>query len=535
MSFYSKYAGEEVEQRLDAVSEIAGQVGDISGALSEVSGKVGEVSEHLASVDASVVAVGNKVDGVVASVDGVSSRVDANATNIAEVAEKVGSIEKDVDVIDESVGALGERVQELGSLTTSVENLSANVTAIGRGVEQLAERVENVASELDNKQGVLESGVNVKTINGESILGAGDIKVQGGGIGGEVEDVTEIQGNEFVLLMDGDKVLRVPMSVLKAWLGVPSEPDQPDEPTTPDVDENGYIVFADAEVQRICAENWGDGAGITEAQIESVTTWGYTFQNSNIVTFDDAYKFGKVTKLESSGFGYGGAFNRCTSLTSITLPTSITEIQGGNATYGGGDGAFYGATSLARCVGLENVTYIGTCSFYNCPALTDVDIDWNKVTYIGDAAFTQCKINVDKLVVPNLKTLGESSLQGIQAKVVADLGEITSLPYHWYSRLFCDNVECVVLPDTLTSMDTHSMYMDRGFNTLVMKAVTPPTIQDNTFMQLPSSAAFYVPDASVEAYKTATNWSTYASRIKGIGELPTDNAELYDEIKDYLN
>ena len=54
MSFYSKYAGEEVEQRLDAVSEIAGQVGDISGALSEVSGKVGEVSEHLASVDASV-------------------------------------------------------------------------------------------------------------------------------------------------------------------------------------------------------------------------------------------------------------------------------------------------------------------------------------------------------------------------------------------------------------------------------------------------------------------------------------------------
>ncbi|MBQ2395626.1 MAG: leucine-rich repeat domain-containing protein, partial [Bacteroidales bacterium] len=296
-----------------------------------------------------------------------------------------------------------------------------------------------------------------------------------------------------------------------------------------------YVKFADAEVQRICADNWGNGVGITKAQVESVTTFAYTFQGSTIKNFDDAYKFNNVTKLEASGGGYGGAFNRCTSLTSITLPTSITEIQSGAPTYGGGDGAFFEATSLVRCLGLGNVSYFGACSFYKCPSLTEVDIDWNKVTYIGEAAFTQCKINVDKLAIPKLETLGGNSLQGIQTKVVADLGKITSLPYHWYSKLFCDNVECVVLPDTLTSMDTHSIHMDSSFNTLVMKAVTPPTIQSNTFMQLPSSAVFYVPDASVEAYKGATNWSDYASRIKGISELPTDNAELYNEIKDYLS
>lgn len=315
---------------------------------------------------------------------------------------------------------------------------------------------------------------------------------------------------------------------------VPDIPEEPDVPSDPDVDESGYIIFADPEVARICAENWGDDTGITEEQIKGVTTLGYTFQKSNIVTFDDAYKFVNVTKLEASGIGYGGAFNRCTSLISITLPTSITEIQNGDATYGGGDGAFYGATSLTRCVGLENVTYFGACSFYNCPALTEVDIDWNKVTYIGNTAFTQCKINVDKLVVPNLKTLGESSLQGIQTKVVADLGKITSLPYQWYSKLFCDNVECVVLPDTLTSMETHSMYMDNGFKVLVMKAITPPTIKDNTFMGLSTTAIFYVPDASVEAYKTATNWSTHASRIFPVSQLATDNPDLYEEIKEYL-
>ena len=51
---------------------------------------------------------------------------------------------------------------------------------------------------------------------------------------------------------------------------IPDIPEEPDVPTNPDVDENGYIIFADPEVARICAENWGDGIGITEAQAAAV-------------------------------------------------------------------------------------------------------------------------------------------------------------------------------------------------------------------------------------------------------------------------
>ena len=32
----------------------------------------------------------------------------------------------------------------------------------------------------------------------------------------------------------------------------------------------------------------------------------------------------------------------------------------------------------------------------------------------------------------------------------------------------------------------------------------------------------YVPDALVDSYKTATNWSTYADQIKPLSELPTE-------------
>jgi hypothetical protein len=37
---------------------------------------------------------------------------------------------------------------------------------------------------------------------------------------------------------------------------------------------------------------------------------------------------------------------------------------------------------------------------------------------------------------------------------------------------------------------------------------------------IPSNAVIYVPDALVNSYKAATNWSTLADRIKGMSELP---------------
>ena len=45
-----------------------------------------------------------------------------------------------------------------------------------------SENVQDAITELgNNKQGTLESGTDIKTINGESILGSGNIEIQGGG------------------------------------------------------------------------------------------------------------------------------------------------------------------------------------------------------------------------------------------------------------------------------------------------------------------------------------------------------------------
>lgn len=47
------------------------------------------------------------------------------------------------------------------------------------------------------------------------------------------------------------------------------------------------------------------------------------------------------------------------------------------------------------------------------------------------------------------------------------------------------------------------------------KPTTPPTLGGRVFEDISSSVKIYVPTQSVDAYKAATNWKNYASKIVG--------------------
>ena len=71
------------------------------------------------------------------------------------------------------------------------------------------------------------------------------------------------------------------------------------------------------------------------------------------------------------------AFSNCTSLTSVTIPSSVTSI---------GWKGFYGCTSLSAIEIPESVTIIGDAAFSNCRGLTALTIPVNVVA-IGANAF----------------------------------------------------------------------------------------------------------------------------------------------------
>lgn len=86
---------------------------------------------------------------------------------------------------------------------------------------------------------------------------------------------------------------------------------------------------------------------------------------------------------------------------------------------------------------------------------------------------------------------------------------ITSIPDELVRR--CYNLTHLDIPERVTSLGIYAIAECTNMEYIIMNPVVPPTIVDLTFNNTPCK--FYVPDGSLEAYKTAGIWSKYASRI----------------------
>ena len=96
------------------------------------------------------------------------------------------------------------------------------------------------------------------------------------------------------------------------------------------------------------------------------------------------------------------AFSSCTSLTSVSIPNSVTSI---------GYKAFGGCKSLKSVTIPNNVTSIGGSAFSGCTGLTSVTIP-NSITSIGNFAFEGCS-GLTSVTIPNSVTnIGENAFWG---------------------------------------------------------------------------------------------------------------------------
>ena len=130
-------------------------------------------------------------------------------------------------------------------------------------------------------------------------------------------------------------------------------------------------------------------------------------------------------------------------------------------------GAFCSYRKLSSVTLSDSVTVIGNYSFTNCSGLTSIDIP-DSVTTIGDSAFYRCS--------------GMTS---------ANIGS------------------------GVTFIDHFAFAHCTALTSITIEAIIPPTLANYVFDDT-NDCPIYVPAASVETYKTETNWSQYASRIQAI-------------------
>ena len=102
------------------------------------------------------------------------------------------------------------------------------------------------------------------------------------------------------------------------------------------------------------------------------------------------------------------AFQRCTAVTSVTIPNSVTSI---------GDSAFEGCTGLTSVTLGNGVTSIGDDAFADCTGLTSVTIG-NGVTSIGRRAFEDCSSLTSIIIPESVTSIGDEAFYGCKLRNV---------------------------------------------------------------------------------------------------------------------
>ena len=173
---------------------------------------------------------------------------DRNGQSVNAPLDKMGNIgdlnELDTQHKDTLVEAINEAATK-GNMTVDSELSPTSTNPVQNKVIQAA---------LALKQALLESGVNIKTINYESILGPGNIEVQGGEDGVGLDDVSSAQDGTVVFtLTNGDKITIDFNHVHPQYYSKEVETSQPQGGFLPDViyklgTLTGSVTFALAAV-----------------------------------------------------------------------------------------------------------------------------------------------------------------------------------------------------------------------------------------------------------------------------------------------
>ena len=185
---------------------------------------------------------------------------------------------------------------------------------------------------------------------------------------------------------------------------------------------------------------------------------------AKIVAGGDAYSDNKYTSNDKLG---DYVFYDCSGLTSLTLPSSVTEI---------GRFAFRNCSGLTSLTIPSSVTEIGGYAFWGCSGLTSLTIP-SSVTWIGESAFLGCSGLTSMTIPSGVTSIGNQTFDG------------------------CSGLTSLTLPSGVTSIGDWAFRDCSGLTSIYAYLEKIPELGSNVFTGCNAkNCILYVPTGTYDDY-----------------------------------
>ena len=202
-------------------------------------------------------------------------------------------------------------------------------------------------------------------------------------------------------------------------------------------------------------------------------------------------------------------FTACTSLKSINIPSSVTSLY---------KYCFWECLSLTSITIPSSVVGLGENCFSYCPSLVSIIVDKNNKVF-------DSRENCNAIIYSESNTI----VFGCSTTVIPS--SVTGLGNGCFEG--CHSLDSIKIPSSVTSLAVRCFWNCSSLKTVTCEM--PKAIKGDFFLDTPiNQATLYVPEASLESYKTTYPWSGFGTILPitatGINHITANKAANIDAI-----
>ena len=436
---YYQEKGNYVDETVysNKVAEIDSSISDVSARLKTANDNIANKADQSELANYYTTSQGTALEG----------RVSTTEQNITDIQSDIQTLDSKIptDYVSNSSISTNYYMKKdvynkeetdglIGGLRTEISNTYEQKGHYDSAISTLNSSVNTLETEIQKKQDTLVSGTNIKTINNESILGEGNIEIQGGGTS-EHQNITQA---EYDALTPEQKQADIVYFITDADV-VYATKEQVQEVGNSVNTLSGRVETTETEINNIknagyATQTWVSSQGyLTEHQsLAGYATENYVNNKISELNIDDYLKIAdlpdysvKFTEIDSSISDVSTKVNNSLSLIS-DLNTRVTNNSLKNVDQDSSIRTINSSVNAIENAGYATETWVSSQGYLNAADKTELEGQINGKQDAGDYALkseipdvtgfatkTEVSTKQDTLVSgTNIKTINGNSILG---------------------------------------------------------------------------------------------------------------------------